>query len=296
MAEKFSVRLRNPCFFSIYELGLVYLVFKDGGIVMMRSLWSAASGMKAQQTNMDIVAHNIANVNTYGGKRVRGEFQDLIYQTLREAGAASGADSQFPTGLQIGLGTRVSATNRIFVQGPLQSTENPTDIGIQGEGFFRITLPDGTTAYTRDGTFKLDSERRLVTTDGYPLDPPITIDQSAPNDSIVISNDGRVSCTPAGGEQQEVGQITLTRFVNPSGLTSIGRNFFIESEASGDPIDSNPGEEGAGTLTQGTLEMSSVQIVDEMVDMIKTQRAYESNSKAIITSDSMLEVANGLKR
>ncbi len=263
---------------------------------MMRSLWSAASGMKAQQTNMDIVAHNIANVNTYGGKRVRGEFQDLIYQTLREAGAASGADSQFPTGLQIGLGTRVSATNRIFVQGPLQLTENPTDIGIQGEGFFRVTLPDGTTAYTRDGTFKLDSERRMVTTDGYPLDPAITIDESAPSDSIVISNDGRVSCRPAGGEQQEVGQITLTRFVNPSGLTSIGRNFFVVSEASGDPIDSNPGEEGAGTLTQGTLEMSSVQIVDEMVDMIKTQRAYESNSKAIITSDSMLEVANGLKR
>jgi len=252
--------------------------------------------MKAEQTNMDVVAHNIANVNTYGGKKVRAEFQDLVYQTLRDAGAASGGDSQYPTGLQVGLGTRGSATNRIFTQGPLQTTENPTDIGIQGEGFFRVTMPDGTTAYTRDGSFKLDSQRRLVTTDGYPLADGITIDESAPSDSIVISSDGRVSCTPAGGEQQEVGQITLARFVNPAGLTSVGRNFFIVSEASGDAIVSNPGEEGAGVLTQGTLEMSTVQIVDEMVSMIVAQRAYESNSKAVITSDSMLEVANGLKR
>ena len=263
---------------------------------MMRSLWSAASGMRGEQTNMDIVAHNIANVNTYGGKKIRAEFQDLIYQTLRDAGAASGGDSQYPTGLQIGLGTRVAATNRIFTQGPLQTTENPTDIGIQGEGFFRIEMPDGSTAYTRDGSFKLDSERRMVTTDGYPLADGITIDENAPSDSIVISGDGRVSCTPAGGEQQEVGQITLARFVNPSGLTAIGKNLFIVSEASGDAIEGNPGEDGAGTLTQGTLEMSTVLIVEEMVNMIVAQRAYESNSKAIITSDSMLEVANGLKR
>ena len=263
---------------------------------MMRALWSAASGMKGQQTNMDVIAHNIANVNTYGGKKVRAEFQDLIYQNLREAGAASGADSQYPTGLQIGLGTRVAATNRIFSQGPLQTTDNPTDIGIQGEGFFRITMPDGTTAYTRDGSFKLDSDRRMVTTDGYPLADGITIDQTAPSDSIVISGDGRVSCTPAGGTQQEVGQITLARFVNPSGLTAIGKNLFVVSEASGDAIESNPETDGAGSLTQRTLEMSSVQIVDEMVNMIVSQRAYESNSKAITTSDSMLEIANGLKR
>ena len=147
---------------------------------MMRALWSAASGMKGQQTNMDVISNNIANVNTYGGKKVRAEFQDLIYQNLREAGAASGADSQYPTGLQVGLGTRVSATNRIFSQGALQTTDNPTDIGIQGEGFFRITMPDGTTAYTRDGSFKLDSDRRMVTTDGYPLADGITIDQTAP--------------------------------------------------------------------------------------------------------------------
>ena len=263
---------------------------------MMRSLWSAASGMIGQQKHMDIVAHNSANVNTYGGKKVRAEFQDLIYQTLRDAGADSGADSQYPTGLQIGLGTRVAATQRIFTQGPLQTTDNHTDIGIQGEGFFRIELPDGTIGYTRDGTFKLDSNRRMVTTDGYPLADGITIDESAPADSIVIAGDGQVSCTPAGGDQQAVGQITLARFVNPAGLTSIGKNLFVVSAASGDAIESNPGEEGTGTLTQGTLEMSNVQIVEEMVEMIVSQRAYESNSKAVITTDSMLEIANGLKR
>ena len=263
---------------------------------MMRALWSAASGMIGQQTQMDVISHNIANVNTYGGKKVRAEFQDLIYQTVRDAGAQSGADSQYPTGKQIGLGTRVAATQRVFTQGPLQTTDNPTDIGIQGEGFFRITMPDGTTAYTRDGTFKLDSNRRMVTTDGYPLADGITIDETAPSDSIVIAGDGRVSCTPAGGDQQAVGQITLARFVNPAGLTAIGKNLFIVSAASGDPIEGNPGEDGAGTLTQGTLEMSTVQIVEEMVEMIIAQRAYESNSKAVITSDSMLEIANGLKR
>nr|WP_325189895.1 flagellar basal-body rod protein FlgG [uncultured Selenomonas sp.] len=263
---------------------------------MMRALWSAASGMKGQQTQMDIVAHNIANVNTYGGKKVRAEFQDLVYQTLREAGAQNGADGQYPTALQIGLGTRVAATQRVFTQGALQTTDNPTDIGIQGEGFFRVSMPDGTTAYTRDGTWKLDSNRRMVTTDGYPIADGITIDANAPADSIVISGDGRVSCTPAGGTQQEVGQITLARFVNPAGLTSIGKNLFVVSEASGEAIEGNPGTDGTGTLTQGTLEMSNVQIVEEMVNMIVSQRAYESNSKAITTSDSMLEIANSLKR
>lgn len=263
---------------------------------MMRALWSAASGMKGQQTQMDIVAHNIANVNTYGGKKVRAEFQDLVYQTLREAGAQNGADGQYPTALQIGLGTRVAATQRVFTQGALQATDNPTDIGIQGEGFFRVSMPDGTTAYTRDGTWKLDSNRRMVTTDGYPIADGITIDANAPADSIVISGDGRVSCTPAGGTQQEVGQITLARFVNPAGLTSIGKNLFVVSEASGEAIEGNPGTDGTGTLTQGTLEMSNVQIVEEMVNMIVSQRAYESNSKAITTSDSMLEIANSLKR
>ena len=263
---------------------------------MMRSLWSAASGMIAQQTNMDVISNNIANVNDYGGKKVRAEFQDLLYQTVREAGATSGADAQYPTGKQIGLGTRVAATQRVFTQGPLQTTDNPTDVGIQGEGFFRVTLPDGTTAYTRDGTFKLDSNRRMVTTDGYPLADGITFDQTSPSDSIVIAGDGTVSETPAGGTTQQVGQIVLARFVNPAGLTAIGKNLFIVSQASGEAIESNPGEQGAGTLTQGILEMSNVQIVEEMVHMIISQRAYESNSKAVTTSDSMLEIANGLKR
>ena len=263
---------------------------------MMRSLWSAASGMKAQQTNMDVVAHNIANVNTYGNKKVRAEFQDLLYQTLRDAGGTSGNGTQYPQGLQVGLGVRVSATHRVITQGPLQTTDNPTDIGIQGEGFFQIQMPDGTTAYTRDGSFKIDSDRRLVTSEGFLLMPNITLDENATVDSVVISSDGRVSDTPAGGTQTEIGQITLVRFVNPEGLYAYGKNLFLETTASGAPIESEPGADGAGVLAQNTLEMSSVQIVEEMVNMIVSQRAYESNSKAVTTSDSMLEIANQMKR
>lgn len=262
---------------------------------MMRALWSAASGMKTQQDNMDVVAHNLANVNTYGAKKVRAEFHDLLYQTLRPAGGNSGPDSQYPTGLQIGLGDRLAATQRIFTQGNLQATGNPTDIAIEGEGFFRVEMPDGTIAYTRDGSFKLDSNRRLVTTDGYPEADNITIDQNASSDSITISGTGLVSDV-VDGQTNEVGQITITRFVNPAGLTAIGKNLFIETEASGEPLDGNPGEDGAGTLVQSVIEMSNVQVVEEMVNMIVAQRAYESDAKAITTSDSMLEIANGLKR
>lgn len=264
---------------------------------MMRSLWSAASGMKAQQQQMDVVAHNIANVNTTGDKRVRAEFQDLVYQTLRQAGADSGDGTTYPTSMQIGLGTRLAATNRIFTQGAIHTTENPTDVAIQGEGFFRITLPDGTEAYTRDGSFKLDANGDMLTADGYLLADGININPNAPSDSIVISSDGYVSYTVAGeNNSTQAGQINLVRFVNPAGLTAIGRNLFLQTGASGEPIQSVPGTDGAGTLLQCTLEMSNVQIVDEMVDMIVSQRAYESNSKAVITSDSMLEIANGLKR
>ena len=264
---------------------------------MMRALWSAASGMKTQQSNMDVIANNIANVNTTGGKKQRAEFQDLIYQTMREAGAPSGADTQYPTGLQVGLGARLSATNRIFTQGNMQSTGNPTDRGRQGEGFFRIMLPDGTTAYTRDGTFKIDSNGNLVTTDGYQLADNIQLDTNAPSDTIVISTDGQVSDKPAGSNtMSNRGQITLARFVNPSGLSAIGKNLFVQTDASGEPIENTPGQDGTGTLLQNTVEMSNVQIVEEMVNMIVAQRAYESNSKAITTSDSMLEIANGLKR
>ena len=262
---------------------------------MMRALWSAASGMKTQQDNMDVVAHNLANVNTYGDKKVRAEFHDLLYQTLRPAGADSGADSQYPTGLQIGLGDRLAATQRIFTQGNLQTTGNPTDIAIEGEGFFRIEMPDGTIAYTRDGSFKLDSTRRMVTTDGYPLADNITLEQDATSDSITIAQTGAVSDV-VNGQTNQVGQITLARFVNPAGLTAIGHNLFMESEASGHPLEGNPGDDGAGRLQQSVLEMSNVQVVEEMVNMIVAQRAYESDAKAITTSDSMLEIANGLKR
>ena len=264
---------------------------------MMRSLWSAASGMKTQQQNMDVIAHNLANVNTTGAKKQRAEFQDLIYQNIRQAGADSGDGTTYPTAMQIGLGARLAATNRIFSQGNIQTTDNNTDIAIQGEGFFRITMPDGSTAYTRDGSFKLDSNGNLVTSDGYMLADNITIDTNAPNDSIVISSDGYVSYTVAGeNTSTQAGQITLARFVNPAGLTAVGKNLFVQSGASGEPIENAPGTDGSGTLIQSTLEMSNVQIVDEMVNLIVSQRAYESNSKAVTTSDSMLETANGLKR
>ena len=263
---------------------------------MMRSLWSAASGMKGQQKQMDVVAHNLANVNTTGAKAQRAEFQDLVYQNLRAAGAESGDGTQYPTPLQIGLGSRLTAANRIFVQGNVQTTDNPTDIAIEGDGFFQILLPDGTTAYTRDGSFKIDANRNLVTTDGYPLTDNIQLDANAPSDTITISSTGVVSDTPAGGTSNVVGQIVLARFLNPAGLTAVGKNLFIESASSGDPIPNNPGVDGTGTLIQSALEMSSVQIVDEMVNMIVAQRAYESNSKAITTSDSMLGIANELKR
>ena len=262
---------------------------------MMRALWSAASGMKTQQDNMDTVAHNLSNVNTFGATKVRAEFHDLLYQTLRPAGAESGPDSQYPTGLQIGLGDRLAATQRIFTQGNLQSTGHPLDVAIEGDGFFRIEMPDGTIGYTRDGSFKRDANNRLVTTDGYPLADNITFDEAVPNDGITISGDGRVSQI-INNVQEQVGQITLARFVNPAGLISRGKNLLYESDASGGPIEGNPGEEGRGTLVQSVIEMSNIQVVEEMVNMIVAQRSYESNAKAITTSDSMLEIANGLKR
>ena len=252
--------------------------------------------MTAQQTQLDVISHNLANVSTNGFKRNNAVFEDLIYQNLRQVGSQTTEENQLPTGLHLGLGVNVVATSRNFTQGSLQQSGNSLDVAIDGNGFFEVTLPDGTQGYTRDGSFKLDSDRRLVTTDGYPLADNITIDANAPSDSITISSDGRVSDTPAGGTQQEVGQIQLARFVNPSGLTAIGKNLSVVSEASGDAIEGEPGVDGARTLTQGTLEMSSVQIVEEMVNMIISQRAYESNSKAVTTSDSMLEIANGLKR
>lgn len=262
---------------------------------MMRALWTAGSGMAAQQANIDVISNNLANVNTTGFKKSRTDFQDLMYQTIRQAGAATGTDSQVPTGIQMGHGVRQVATQKIYTQGSFQQTGNSLDIAIEGEGFFQIDLPDGTIAYTRDGAFKKDSQGRIVTSDGYPLDPVIQIPDNATE--ITISADGRVSATiPNQNDPQELGQIQLVRFVNPAGLDSIGRNLLKETAASGQPVVVNPGEEGAGTLVQKYLEMSNVQVVEEMVNMIVAQRAYEVNSKAITTADDMLSQAANLKR
>ena len=223
----------------------------------------------------------------------RKKWQDEYCQTLRDPAEEAASDRQYPTAKQIGLGTLPAATQRIFTQGPLQTTENPTDVAIQGEGFFRITMPDGSTAYTRNGNFKLDASRRLVTAEGYPLADNITFDNA---ESVTIAADGTVSCLLSGGRTETIGNITLARFTNPGGLTAIGKNLFVVSAASGAPIESTPGLNGAGVLTQRALEMSTAPIVEEMVNMIVSQRAYEVNSKAVTTSDSMLEIANSLKR
>ena len=262
---------------------------------MMRALWTAGSGMVAQQANIDVISNNLSNVNTTGFKKSRSDFQDLMYQTVRQPGATSGADAQIPTGIQIGHGVRQVATQKLYTVGNFQSTGNPLDMAIEGDGFFQINMPDGTIAYTRDGSFKLDSQGRLVTAEGYQLEPQIAIPQGAT--SIEIAADGTVSATlPDNNTPQELGQIQLVRFINPAGLESMGRNLLKETNASGAPTASNPGQDGAGTIVQRYLEMSNVQVVDEMVNMIVAQRAYEMNSKAITTSDEMLGIAAGLKR
>jgi flagellar basal-body rod protein FlgG len=262
---------------------------------MMRALWTAGTGMVAQQANIDVVSNNLANVNTSGFKKSRADFQDLLYQTIRQAGATTGPDTQAPTGIQIGLGVKLVATTKQQTQGTLQQTGNSLDMAIEGEGFFQINMPDGTLAYTRDGSFKKDSTGRIVTSEGYPLEPQITIPDTATD--VAISADGRVTATiPGQTTPQDLGQLQLARFVNPSGLNSMGRNLYTETAASGTPTVSNPGTDGAGTLDQKFLEMSNVQVVEEMVNMIVAQRAFEMNSKAITTSDEMLGIAAGLKR
>lgn len=262
---------------------------------MMRALWTAGSGMVAQQANIDVISNNISNVNTTGFKKSRSDFQDLMYQTVRQPGATSGADTQIPTGIQIGHGVRQVATQKLYTVGNFQNTGNSLDMAIEGDGFFQINMPDGTIAYTRDGSFKLDSQGRMVTAEGYLLEPQIAIPQGAT--SVEIAADGTVNATlPDNNIPQELGQIQLVRFINPAGLESLGRNLLKETNASGAPTASNPGQDGAGTIVQRYLEMSNVQVVDEMVNMIVAQRAYEMNSKAITTSDEMLGIAAGLKR
>lgn len=262
---------------------------------MMRSLWTAGSGMIGQQANIDVIANNLANVSTTGFKKIRADFQDLMYQTIRQAGATTGPDNMLPTGVQMGLGTRLVATQHIFTMGNLQSTGNELDMAIQGDGFFQITMTDGTLGYTRDGNFKKDSQGRVCTSEGYFLEPLITIPTNATQ--LTISAEGVVSATiPNQTTTQVLGQIQIARFVNPAGLDSVGSNLFKETEASGAPVVTNPGTDGAGTIVQKYLEMSNVQVVEEMVNMIVGQRAYEINSKAVTTSDQMLQTANNMKQ
>jgi len=262
---------------------------------MIRSLWTAATGMAAQQVNIDIISNNLANVNTSGFKKSRADFQDLLYQNLRTAGTTEAQGSQVPTGIQVGLGTRLAAVQKIFTQGDFKETGNPLDLVIEGDGFFQVLMPNGETAYTRDGSFKLDAQGRIVTSDGYPLQPEIAIPAEAT--SISVGSDGTISVTiPGQNAPQEVGQLQIVKFINPAGLTSIGRNLLTQSAASGDPVVDTPGLNGLGTLAHGFIEMSNVQVVEEMVNMITAQRAYEINSKAIQTADEMLGIANNLRR
>jgi flagellar basal-body rod protein FlgG len=251
--------------------------------------------MQAQALNLDVISNNLANVNTAGFKKSRAEFQDLLYETIKPAGTPSSQDTEVPTGIQLGHGTRPSTVLKIFSQGNMENTQNELDLAIEGDGFFQIALPNGETAYTRDGAFKLDSDGRIVNSDGFAMEPEISIPSDAL--SISVGLDGTVSVLQAGESiPSEIGTIELARFVNPAGLISMGKNLFITSEASGDEMTGTAGEDGLGTLAQGFLEMSNVSVVDEMVNMITAQRAYESNSKAIQAADDMLQLANNVKR
>ena len=255
---------------------------------MIRSLWISKTGLDAQQTNMDVIANNLANVSTNGFKRGRAVFEDLLYQTLRQPGAQSSQQTQLPSGLQLGTGVRPVATARVFTQGNLTQTANSLDVAINGQGFFQVLLPDGTTSYTRDGSFHVDSQGQLVTSSGYHVQPAITI--PANTLSITIARDGVVSVTRSGSAApSQVGSLQLASFVNPAGLQSMGENLYLETASSGTASANAPGSNGLGLLNQGYVETSNVNVVEELVNRIQTQRAYEINSKAIQTSDQMLQ-------
>ena len=258
---------------------------------MDASMWVAKTGLDAQNTRLNVISNNLANVNTTGFKRDRALFEDLLYQNVRQAGGQTALTTLAPTGLMLGTGTRVVATEKIHAQGNMINTQNALDIAINGEGFFQITQADGTIAYSRDGSFKLSNTGQVVTATGQPLQPAIVIPANA--SSITIGEDGVVSIELfAGGGAQQLGQIQIARFVNPPGLTPLGGNLFKETLASGAPQLLNPGTQAAGTLRQGMLEASNVNVVEEMVNMIETQRAYEINSKAIAAADGMLQFLN----
>ncbi len=262
---------------------------------MMRSLWTAASGMNTQSQNINVIANNLANVNTTGFKKSRPDFQDLMYQTVQNPGSPSTNAAQIPAGIQFGMGARLADVSKQFTPGDFQNTGGQLDMAIEGDGFFQIQLPDGSTAYSRAGALKMDSNGRVVTPEGYPLLPEIVI----PNNStkITIGTDGTVSVVQAGqSAASTVGNIQLANFTNPTGLSSMGRNLYQQTDASGNATTGTPGQNGLGTISQGFLEMSNVNVAEEMVNMIIGQRAYEANSKAITTSDEMLQLANNLKR
>lgn len=262
---------------------------------MLRSLWTAASGMSGQQFNIDTISNNLANVNTTGYKKNRVDFEDLLYQTVRFAGTQVTAGAQIPVGIEVGHGVRPIATQKIFTPGSYRQTDNPLDLAIEGDGFFQILLPDGTVAYTRDGSFKRDGQGRVVTSDGFALEPEIVIPEDALE--VTIGSDGTVSVLlPGDSVPRAIGQIELVRFVNPAGLSSLGQNLYQETAASGFPMVGTPSLDGFGALAQGWLEISNVQVVEEMVNLIIAQRAYETNSRAIQASDEMLQTANNLRR
>lgn len=262
---------------------------------MLRALYSAASGMEALQLNIDNIAHNLANINTTGFKQRRTQFQDLLYQNMVAPGSNASASTEIPTGLQIGLGTRAVSNEVVFLQGDFVATGNELDVVIEGRGFLQVRMPDGQIAYTRSGALHLDRNGNLVTASGDPLEPQVAIPQEATK--ISIAPDGTVSVNlPAQTNAQQVGRIELATFANPGGLNSIGKNLFLPTAASGDPVTGSPGENGIGTLLQGFLEQSNVNIVEEMVNLIVSQRAYETNSRVVRTADQMYQEANNMIR
>ena len=259
----------------------------------MRSLWTSTTGMSAQNLNLDVIANNLANVSTTGFKKSRADFQDLLYQIMKVPGSPTSADTKSPTGIQVGLGVKPASVTKLFTEGDIVQTQNTLDIAIEGQGFFQVLLPDGNTAYTRAGNLKMDGDGRVTTSDGYPIQPEITLPEGARE--ITISETGVVSAfIDSDTTSTELGNIDLVDFINPAGLIAIGRNLFRETEASGTAVTGTPGTDGFGTLLQGYVENSNVNLVEEMTQMITTQRAYEINSNVITTSDEMMQTVTNM--
>ena len=262
---------------------------------MMQSLYTASTGMAAMQTQIDTTANNIANVNTIGFKKSRAEFSDLMYQVMEYAGTSTSDVTKSPTGIEVGLGVRPTAINKVFSEGSLKQTDNQLDMAITGRGFFKLELPDGTEVYSRNGAFKVDENGTMVNSDGYSMVPQVVIPPDATNMSI--GTDGTITVVQPGQTQAtQIGQIQTTNFINPAGLHSMGDNLYIETDSSGQPVEGTPGVDGLGILRQGFVELSNVELVVELTDLITGQRAYDSNSKVITTSDEMLQTTNNLKR